>query len=61
MAKKIKITLIRGLAGRNARQQATAISLGLKSPNQSTIKEWSPAIQGMIDKIPFMLKVEEVQ
>lgn len=61
MAKKVKITLVRGIAGKRTDQKATAISLGLKSPRQSVVRELTPAIQGMINKISFMLEVEEVK
>ncbi len=61
MGKKIKITLVRGLAGKKTEQKATAVSLGLKSPGQSVIKELTPPIQGMINAISFMVNVEEVK
>ncbi len=61
MAKKVKITLIRGLAGKKKDQIATAKALGFKKSQQTIVKTLTPSIQGMINKISFMLKVEEVE
>ena len=47
---KVKITLVRGLAGKSRRKKATLYALGLRKRNASVVKELNPAIQGMIAK-----------
>lgn len=58
--KKIKITQIRSRIGYKPRAKKTLDALGLRKMNQTVIKNDSPAIRGMIKKIGFLLKVEEV-
>jgi len=57
---KIKIKLVKSLIGRSDRQQATVKGLGLHKVNSEVIREKRPEILGMINKIGFMLQVEEV-
>ncbi len=61
MAKKLEITLVRGLAGKNKRQVATAKSLGLKKPGQVRVHEDTPMIRGMILKVQHLVKVRELE
>lgn len=56
----LKITLKKSKIGRLDKQIATVEALGLKKIGQSVIKEDTPQIRGMIQKIDFMLEVEEV-
>ncbi|MCF8011757.1 MAG: 50S ribosomal protein L30 [Clostridiales bacterium] len=58
MADKIKITLIRSCVGRPQKQRDTVSSLGLRKINSTVIKENSPQVKGMIDKVSHMVKVE---
>lgn len=60
MAKKLKVTLVRSINGRMKNQIACVKGLGLKHINQTVEVENTPAIRGMIDKVGFLLKVEEV-
>jgi len=53
-AKTIKVTQIGSPIGRPEKQRATLIGLGLTVELQDT-----PAIRGMIRKIPHLVKVEE--
>ena len=55
---KVKITLARGLAGKSRRKKATLYALGLRKRNASIVKELNPAIQGMIEKVKELVKVE---
>ncbi len=57
---QLEITLKRSFIGRKDDQIATAKALGLKKIGQSVVKEDNPAIRGMINKIPFMLEVKEI-
>ncbi len=56
---KVKITLVRGLAGKRKDQIEVAASLGLRRTNQSTIQPNNPQTQGKIRKISHLVKVEE--
>ncbi|RKQ61891.1 large subunit ribosomal protein L30 [Thermovibrio guaymasensis] len=58
---KVKITLIRGLAGKSKRKKATLAALGLHKRGATTIKELNPAIEGMIEKVKELVKVEPVE
>lgn len=58
---KVKITLIRGLAGKSKRKRATLEALGLRRRGKSTVKELNPAIEGMIEKVKELVKVEPVE
>lgn len=57
---KLKITLTRSLIGRNEPQKATVKALGLNKMQSSVVKEDTPVIRGMIKKVDFLLKVEEI-
>ncbi|HCX63784.1 MAG TPA: 50S ribosomal protein L30 [Eubacteriaceae bacterium] len=56
----LKITLKKSKIGRLKKQIATVEALGLKKIGQSVVKEDTPQVRGMIQKIDFMLEVEEV-
>lgn len=60
MAGKLKVTLKKSTIGRKKDQIATVQALGLKKIRDSKIHENTPAILGMIDKVGFMLDVEEI-
>ncbi|HEY3316774.1 MAG TPA: 50S ribosomal protein L30 [Bacillota bacterium] len=60
MAKQVRITLVRSLAGRPQDQRVIVRTLGLRRMNDQVIQEDSPSIRGMIDKVTHLLKVEEV-
>ena len=59
MAKKVKITQVKSLIDRPKRQKDTIKALGLTKMHQTIEKEVSPQVQGMIDKVAHLLKVEE--
>ncbi len=56
---KVKITQVKSLIDRSQRQKDTVKALGLKRINHSVIKELNPQIQGMVDKVAHLVKVEE--
>lgn len=60
MAKKIKISLVRSAANLPRDQQDTVRSLGLRRTRASVIKEDTPAIRGMIQKIHHLVEVAPV-
>jgi len=55
----IKLTLIKSPIGYELRQKRTVRALGLRKIHQMVEVADSPAIRGMIAKIPHLLKVEE--
>ncbi len=60
MAKQLKITLVKSKIGRKDNQLANLKALGLSKVGKTVIKEDSPEIRGMIEKVSFMLQVEEI-
>ena len=62
MAKKniLRITQIKSRIGFKPKAKATLDALGLRKIHQSVEHVETPAIRGMINKIPYLLKVEEV-
>ena len=54
----IKITLIKSLIGTKRDHRATVRGLGLRRLNSSSVVELTPAITGMIDKVRYLLKIE---
>ena len=59
--KKLKVTQVRSRYGRLPSHRATVVGLGLRRMHHTVELEDTPAIRGMIKKIEYMLKVEEVQ
>jgi large subunit ribosomal protein L30 len=58
-AGKVKVTLVRSLNGRVDSHKACAAGLGLRRMHQSVVVEDTPANRGMINKVSYLLKVEE--
>ena len=57
MAKKLKVTLVKSLIGLSPKQEATVRALGLRHIRQSVEHDDTPTIRGMIDAVPFAVKV----
>lgn len=55
---KVKITLVKSGIGRKKNQKATLAALGLHKMNATKVVEVNPAIQGMINTVNHLLKVE---
>lgn len=58
--KKVKLTLTKSIAKRSPSQRATLVALGLGKTNSSVVKEVTPPIEGMINKVKHVLKVENI-
>jgi len=56
----LKITMTRSLIGQKPKIKKTAVALGLKRPNKYVVRKDTPYIRGMIKKLSFMVKVEEL-
>jgi large subunit ribosomal protein L30 len=58
--KQVKVTLVRGLAGTIHHHRDTVRGLGLRRLNHSVVLEDTNAVRGMINKVQYLLRVEEV-
>jgi large subunit ribosomal protein L30 len=58
--KELKVTLIRSLCKRLKNHQACVRGLGLKKMHQTVLVQDTPCNRGMINKVAYMLNVEEV-
>ena len=57
---KVKITLVKSLIGRKKEHIATVNALGLRKIGKNVEHEETPQIKGMINKIIYLVNVEEV-
>ncbi|HAI97737.1 MAG: 50S ribosomal protein L30 [Cycloclasticus sp.] len=58
--KKLKVTLIRSKNGRLASHKACVAGLGLRKMHQTVEVIDTPENRGMVNKINYMLNVEEI-
>ncbi|MEN3045012.1 MAG: 50S ribosomal protein L30 [Candidatus Hydrothermales bacterium] len=56
----LRIKQIKSKIGANWRAKRTLEALGLKKIGQVVIKRDTPQIRGMIDKIRYLIEVEEI-
>ena len=56
----VKITQVKSVIDRSKRQKDTIKALGLRKVNHTVEKELTPQIEGMINKVSHLIKVEEV-
>ena len=59
MAKTVKVTLLRSIIGRLPKHQACVAGLGLRRIGHTVEVEDSPSVRGMINKVNYMLRVED--
>lgn len=57
--KTLKVTLVRSPIGCRASHRATVIGLGLRRLNSSSVLEDTPAVRGMIDKVAYLVRVQQ--
>ena len=60
MAKKVRITLVKSPIGRKPRHVRTVEALGLRKLNHSVEQEANASVMGMVNKISYMLRCEEI-
>lgn len=58
---RIEITQVRSVSGRPEKQRRTLRALGLTKNQTSVVQNDTPAIRGMINQIPHMLSVREIE
>lgn len=58
--KKLRVTLVRSIHGRVEKHKACVRGLGLRRIHHAVEVADTPANRGMINKVSYMLKCEEV-
>ena len=58
--KKVQVTLIKSTIGRLENHKACVRGLGLRRINHTVVVEDTPANRGMINKVNYLLKVEDL-
>ena len=58
-AKKIRVSQTKSANGRQQRHKATLIGLGLRRIRHTVEVDDTPEIRGMINKISYMVRIEE--
>jgi large subunit ribosomal protein L30 len=59
-AKRVKVTLVKSTAGRLESHKASVRGLGLRKINHAVELEATPSVRGMINKVNYLLKVEDI-
>lgn len=57
---QVKITQVKSVIDGSKRQKDTMYALGLRRMNQTVVKDLNPQVEGMINKIKHLVKIEEV-
>ena len=57
--KKIRVTLVKGLRGAIHGHRESVKGLGLKRRSHTVEVEDTPSIRGMINRVSYLVKVEE--
>jgi len=57
---KLRITQTRSAIGTQPRHRGTLRALGLRRIGQSTVRDDSPQLRGMIRRVNWLVSVEEV-
>jgi large subunit ribosomal protein L30 len=56
--KKIKVRLLKGLAGCKRSHRDTVLGLGLRRINSTSELVDTPAVRGMINKVNYLVRIE---
>ncbi|HSA71348.1 MAG TPA: 50S ribosomal protein L30 [Burkholderiales bacterium] len=56
--KKIRVRLLKSVAGCKQSHRDTVRGLGLKKINQTVELADTPAVRGMIDKVAFLVRID---
>lgn len=57
--KLVSFTLVKSMNGRLPSHKATLVGLGLKRINHTVTLEDTPCVRGMINKVSYLLKIED--
>jgi large subunit ribosomal protein L30 len=58
--RQLKLTLMRSRFGRGPGHTACVAGLGLRNRHQSVVVDDTPAMRGMVNKVSYLLKIEEL-
>lgn len=58
--KQIAVTLIRSYHDKLPNHRECIRGLGLKKMNQTVVLEDTPSVRGMVNKVEYLVRVEEV-
>lgn len=58
--KKLKLTLVKSPYGTGKKHMATVRGLGLRRMHHTVERDDTPAVRGMVNKVYYMVKCEEV-
>ncbi len=56
---QVKVTQVRSSIGTKPKQRGTLRALGLRRIGHTNILEDGPVLQGMLSRVPHLVKVEE--
>ncbi|MBI5905136.1 MAG: 50S ribosomal protein L30 [Deltaproteobacteria bacterium] len=60
MSVRLRITLVKGLSGRTEYHRKVVRGLGLTRTNRAVLRQDTPEIRGMVEKVKFLVRLEEV-
>ena len=60
MSGHLRITLVKGLSGRTEYHRKVVWGLGLTRLNRAVVRQDTPEIRGMVEKVKFLVRMEEV-
>jgi len=61
MSVRLRITLVRGLSGQREYHRRVVEGLGLTRLNRPVLRQDTPEIRGMVEKVKFLVRMEEVE
>jgi len=56
---KLKVTQVKSVIDRSKKQKDTMYALGLRKMHQTVVKDATPQIVGMLDKVQHLVNIEE--
>lgn len=60
MNKQLRITLVKSLIGVTEKHRRVVVGLGLRRTNHTVDRPDTPEIRGMVNKVPYLLRWEEL-
>ena len=57
--KSLQITQIKSAIGHNLKAKKTLRALGIRKMHQTVVHADTPVIRGMVNKVSFLLKIDE--
>jgi large subunit ribosomal protein L30 len=60
MSKLLRITLVKSLIGVTEKHRRVVVGLGLHRTNHTVERPDTPEIRGMVNKVPYLLRWEEL-